>query len=41
MYLNVVLGNGTPVPSVRAKAGVEYSIKIPTSGSVQETRIVI
>ena len=41
MYLNVVLGNGTPVPSKRAKAGQEYPIPIPTSGSVQETRVYI
>ena len=41
MYLNVVLGNGTPIEPKRAKAGVEYPITIPTSGSVQETRITI
>jgi len=43
MYLNVVVGNGTPIPPIRAKANQEYTIKLDdyTAGNFAETRVYI
>ena len=43
MYLNVVVGNGSPIPPIRAKANTEYIIKLDdyTAGNFQETRVYI
>ena len=43
MYLNVVVGNGSPIPPIRAKANKEYIIKLDdyTAGNFQETRVYI
>jgi hypothetical protein len=43
MYLNVVVGNGTPIPPIRAKANQEYTIKLDdyAAGNFAETRVYI
>lgn len=43
MYLNVVVGNGSPIPQIRAKANTEYTIKLDdyTAGNFAETRVYI
>lgn len=43
MYLNVVVGNGSPIPPIRAKANQEYTIKLDdyTAGNFAETRVYI
>lgn len=43
MYLNVTIGNGGPTPSIRAKAGVTYTLDLLpySSGTFQETRLYI
>ena len=43
MYLNIRIGNGGPVPQIRAEAGKEYTFDLLpySSGTFQETRIYI